>query len=82
MRPDLIGQICSQLDQPHYWVFEFNRSAMLVRENLAALDDELASRGPSADLMARRDAAEMDCTFLSVGAGLALPSYSVPQDQR
>lgn len=82
MRPDLIEQICSQLDQPHYWVFEFNRSATLVRENLAALDDELAMRGPSVDLMARRDQAELDCRFLSVGAGLALPSFDVPQDER
>ena len=82
MKPELIDQICEQLSQPHYWVFEFNRSATLVREHLAALDDELAMRGPSVELMARRDAAEMDCTFLSVGAGLALPSYDVPQDQR
>ena len=82
MTPELIDQICNALNQPDFWVHEFNRSAMLVRENLAALDDELASRGPSVDLMARRDAAELDCRFLSVGAGLALPSYNVPQADR
>ena len=82
MTPALIDQICNALSQPNFWVHEFNRSAILVRENLAALDDELASRGPSADLMARRDQAELDCRFLSVGAGLALPSFNVPQDER
>lgn|GEM_PF-1873165 len=32
--------------------------------------------------MARRGQAEPDCQFLSVGAGLALPSYDVPQEDR
>ncbi len=32
--------------------------------------------------MAHRDQAELDCQFLSVGAGLALPGYDVPQEDR
>ena len=82
MKPELIDQLCEQLDQPGYWYFEYNRTANLVREQLAELDEELAKHGPTVDLIARRDQVEMECRFLSVGAGLALPSFDVPQADR
>lgn len=82
MNKDLIDQITREQSRPTYWRDEYTRSALDLRERLDALNEHLKELGPTPAILALGDEAEQEAYFISVAAGLALPSYTVPPESR
>ena len=82
MNQNLIDQITREQSRPTYWHDAYMRAGLDLRERLDALNEHLKELGPTPAILALGDAAEQETYFLSVAAGLALPSYTVPPESR